>query len=328
MSLVALLQSACTGTPPARDMNRLIEICYSIASAFFRNNHKRYNGILRFSGLTVQDAAIDAIADLFTEGKTPGEIELVSAFRCWDPPLTNDNDTLFFLNRIVLKKCGQFVTAQLKSADPFFAHILNKIEYRIKKYNYRKVNYLGTLYITRAGQSELAGVTAQREDLRNWGINEALKETDFLGALICIAEEYGFAPAIPLNALIYEIKELLITKADFEFWGSNGEDMHMRIDLEKIVYAGFDSVSKKLRESYIEKGKLDPETGSKFEKTLKDICRDLTDGGPAYELFEYLGNNVEGLTREYYSSHYQNIMEYLYKYLRSNLAEQLKESGN
>jgi hypothetical protein len=80
----------------------------------------------------------------------------------------------------------------------------------------------------------------------------------------------------------------------------------------------------KLNESYFKKGKLSDEEILLFEKTIKDILVDLKDGGVNPGLYKYLMANDNRITIELYEQKYRNILEYIYKLLKQNIAAQLR----
>ena len=61
----------------------------------------------------------------------------------------------------------------------------------------------------------------------------------------------------------------------------------------------------------------------KSKSSLEDLAKDLKDGGIAPGLYKYVLANYPGLDEQLYKEKYHNIIEYLLKVLKQQIAEQL-----
>ena len=73
------------------------------------------------------------------------------------------------------------------------------------------------------------------------------------------------------------------------------------------------------------KEKLDYQEQKAFESALKEMASDLSDGGINPGLYHYLFPHLSGLSEIEYKTKYHNILEYLLKVMKNNIAEKLTE---
>ena len=102
-------------------------------------------------------------------------------------------------------------------------------------------------------------------------------------------------------------------------------DVRNDIVVESILNSAFNSTIQRLRESYTQKDKLSTDESCKIERAIKNIIQDMRDGGINPGLHKYFFEQFPALTMKDYETKYQNIFEYLYKFLKKGIALQLKE---
>lgn len=119
-------------------INQLVEISYKAALGYLRINGSKVNKIFAENDLTFSVAAISSIAPLFCKESVDGVLPIIKEFNSWQPPIQAEEDVLFFLNKVVARRVEQFVSQLLKEDDPFFAKILDSVNYLIKKMVIRK----------------------------------------------------------------------------------------------------------------------------------------------------------------------------------------------
>jgi len=114
-----------------------------------------------------------------------------------------------------------------------------------------------------------------------------------------------------LNVNLFAVKESSIGISDV-------------VESNSIVETALNVTFQKLQTSYVDTGKLSPEKANIFRNTLMDMAIDLQDGGINPGLFKYLEMHEPGLKEEEYKIKYHNILEYLLKILKQNIADELQ----
>ena len=272
--------------------------------------------------MKIEDIAVDAISTLFTLDINNHQMAIKQAFKKWESRILSEEDALYFLNKVVSKRTEQHILFLLKEADPIFSKILDTIKYQMKKNGYIKIHHLGMSYIVKENVGNTNMNWIRVEDFRNLSAELFYDKNTLLKKLInYLATETNFVPAIPLNALVMKLKELMINSYIFK---ESEESIETQLDLDSVLILAYDETLDKLETSYKEKNKLSNEEIEIIKITLKDILNDLKDGGINPGLYKYIKVHHPSLSIEDYHSKYHNILEYLCKVMRNNLAEKLE----
>lgn len=306
----------------SKEKKELIEVSYKIALQYVLYNHRRVKKILLHEDLTPKELALDAIASLFETDENGQFILINRALEKWVPPVKTESDALFFLNKLIQKRVEQHISKLLREMDPFFSKLLDKVNYQIKKYGYKKINYLGNIYIVPFKQDIVSGRIIREDEFNQISLSVFNCEENLIKNIFeYLEKETEFTLAIPLNLLILRLKEL--ETSVFEFSEITNDDVKENY-LETLLQKALQNTFYKLNNSYLKKGKLSKEEYSMFEKALTDIANDLKDGGVNPGLHKYLMLQNEEITMEIYFERYRNILEYMFKILKKEIAMQLK----
>jgi len=304
------------------NLNPGIERSFKIAAQYLRSIHQRVCKLLNYNESTIEDLAIDSVAPLFL--KNGGfELPVIRAFNNWQPPIKTDEEFTFFLNKVVANRVEQHITQLLKEADPLFATLLNSVSYLIRKNGHAKTKYLGKVYIIETGTKKITGKVIDQDSFNLIPASHFSEDKSLLKNLFFyLKTETEFYPAIPLNAFVYRFKEL---KSSGYAFSEMTESPERTYELNEFVRKGLIAVEGKLRATYVAYNKLSKKEAQKFFKALKDISEDLLNGGVKPGLYEYLKPHFDDLTIEVYKKKYHYILEYLFKIMRSTIADELKK---
>jgi hypothetical protein len=302
-------------------VNKLVELSYKIAVHYLNFNFRRVNKILSSEEITLQELALDSIATLFEYDSEKQLSQLFIAYRKWEPPVQNESDALKFLLKIVHSRVEQHISKLLRNSDPFFSKIMDWVNYAIKKNGYKKLSYLGTVYIVREDVTSISGKLITENDFNRIPLSIFSDKKNLIKNLLSyIKENLDYSPAIPLNQLIFRLKES--SSSVFAVSESTTEQIEER-DVESIVSSALEATFAKLSE-YVTKGKISENEEIIFRKTLSDIVFDLRDGGMNKGLYKYFILNCDGLSMDVFQEKYQNKLEYLVRILKANIADELR----
>ncbi|MCX8106002.1 MAG: hypothetical protein N3D80_09050 [Ignavibacterium album] len=302
---------------------KLIEVSYRIAQNYVSYNHRRVKKILISEEITPAELALEAISSLFEVDGNKRFTVINDALEKWLPPVSSEEEALFFLNKLVQKKTEQHISKLLRQADPFFSRLLDKINYHIKKNGYQKIHFLGNVYIVPGEFQKISGRVIKEEDFNNIPKSLFNLSSGLLANLFnYLEQETEFSKAIPLNLLIFRLKE---TESSLFEIDESTSDYIEKSNVDSIIQKALNSTLQKLNESYLQKNKIDKNELLLFEKTLRDIAFDLKDGGVNPGLHKYLFAHSPNISPELYSQRYRNILEYLFKLLKQNIAYELEE---
>jgi hypothetical protein len=303
--------------------NELIEYCYKIAYRYAKYSSAKLLHIPHTQSTFIQDLAVDAIALLFSQNENGDFPNLYKTIEKWKPDIKTTDDLFFCLNRVIAKLVQQQVTVILKENDPFFARLLDKINYKIKQENLKKHRYLGVVYIVRENmQLDLNTPVISPEDFNLLTLDKLISEEVVISDILTELSSKNFFPAVPLNNLIKRLK--LIIFLSYENNKTTGV-YYDNLNSNEIVNYALDFVKNKLQEAYILKKKITPEEGNVILSALSAISEDLKNGGISLGIHNYILSQHEDITKVEYKIRYRPILEYLFKVMKNKIVNDLKK---
>jgi hypothetical protein len=326
MEILASLHKLAEGKfQRSTEINFLVEKTYSLATGYLGLNHKKIFKLLQKGEYCINEIAIDAISTLFVPDKESNITPLAISFKKWDPPIETESDALFFLNRIVAGRIEQHIFSSLREYDPFFSKILDSINYLVKTGNYKKISLAGKSCIIENDGWDLNGNIIDCEDFDKIPVSILADKKNLLNSVFkYLKTRTVFAAVIPINLLVYRIKHINFSEYVAQF------DSSVRtkdFEIEEFTEFGFNSASSKLELSYLQKGKLNEFESICIRNALKDMSKDLLDGGISPGMYEYLTVYMKNLNKDTYLSKYHNILEYLVKVMKNTIAEKLSQEN-
>jgi hypothetical protein len=303
------------------ELNNFIERLFKIGESYLQHRYNRIKNLVNSSQDTLEEIAIEAIAPLFQNANYNNHFNLVDDIRNWNPPIKTENESLFFLNKIISNRMEQHISLMLRDSDPFFSKILDSVNYLIRTGDYKKVSYLGKVYITEPNNSNINWIVITDDEFHRIPTYLFFESKILIKSLLYfIKTETQYFPAIPLNELVFKLKH--INLSDYLSSGSVN-DISDRIEIREILNSALSFTEDKLKSSYLDNGKLTSEEYESFKRALKTLAADLGDGGVNPCLYKYLAPYISGLKKEEYQKKYHNILEYLLKQLKGKIAKEL-----
>lgn|GEM_PF-759242 len=325
ISAFNILNNICFGKANRTEVNNLIELTHNYATTYLKYRYKNLGKVLLAEDVTINELAIDAIAQLFERNDGGDFTQIIRAFNEWTPKIENEEQALFFINRLAAKSIEKYVSDLLRKSDPFFSKILDSVNYIIEKNNYSKKQILGTTYIAEnEGNDGRWNIGIKNLPDRNFIDELPIRLFNSAQNVVAAIFEYlktnsDKYPAIPLNALVLKIKQVNATKFII-----NDSVSDNSLEIDSIVEKALTTTFFKLQESYVDKNKIDPFEAIAIKESLKLIVFDMRDGGINPGLHKYLMQNIANLSFEDYKTKYQNVFEYLFKVLKKEIVDQLK----
>ncbi len=320
MNLLPILKNLRDQSINQKEINFLVEKSYKISIQYLRIYQTKLSKILKQNDLTLNDIAIDAIAPLFQRDKNNVFFVIKKSFNNWTPPVLTEEDASYFFCKIITKNAEQHISKLLKNSDPFFAKILDSINYFLRKEQYCKINYLGHVYIVETDIDKIPANIIDNEQFEKLPASLFIEQKTLLNNLFnYLRKETNFYPAIPLNQLVQKIKNLKVSISHIEEYTSG---IVKTLEINEKVNKGLKSAKELLISTYLNKNKLNKNETKNFEKALMDISQDLKDGGINPGLYSYLDRYFVDLSRDYYDKNYHNIMEYLIRVMKRTIADE------
>ncbi|MFZ1289599.1 MAG: hypothetical protein WAR79_05900 [Melioribacteraceae bacterium] len=319
-SLLQLIQKIKNETINLTEINLLVEYSSKIAISFLKTNYKSKINYRLYYQDTIEDIAIDSIVPLFIKNNS-GVLGLKRSLENWTTPIDTEEESNFFLSKIIWKRTDQALTNSLKEKDPFFEKILKTLSLCVTKNNLRKLRYFGTVYIVQDNLAELDSNLIKYESFKNipseiFGFKQIVLFDKLFEYLKTKTE---FTPAIPLNLLIKRIKEYHLEKSKIEEIEYTTEDNSFIYD--EILKLGLNSIQEKIDTFYIPNERVTKDDAELLMTSFEDIAKDMLNGGMSGSLFDYLKFRKNTLTSEQFYKNYHTVMNNLLKNLKIKLVE-------
>lgn len=318
-SFYGFFNKLCNNDFDQGELNDFIERLFKIGQSYVHHRYNRVKNIIDTNNGAMDEIAIEAIAPLFQNANYNNHYVIVDQIRNWNPPIKSENDSLFFLNKIISSRMEQHISRMLRDSDPIFSKILDSINYLIRNGNYKKINYLGKSFIVETKASVINWIVISDEEFHRIPSYLFYERKILLTSLFnFIRNETQYFPAIPLNELVFRLKQINL----YDYFKSNSVDeVSAKLEIRDIVNIALEFTHQKLESSYYDKGKLSESEYNSFKQAISAFANDLCEGGFNSKLYNYLVPYFDGLTNEEYQDRYHNILEYLLKQLKNKIAE-------
>jgi len=313
-NLIVLFASPIDPAAQRKELNALIEECFKIATVQVRFQLSKLHKPGIAGDLSAKDIAVDAIAPLFTPASDGLIYHISDVLSVWEPAIQSEEQARFALISVIARRVKQHTHTLMRESDPFFAKILDSLNYHIKKEKLHKSEKLSVCYISKDDPSKVSLDYFHYDDLLKLSSSAFNIRHISVGGIIEELESDNEAPAaIPILALAKRVKEINLS---FENPVLVCRETETDYDIEALSSTAMKHVLDKLRFSYLRKEKLSESEGLIIEKALGEIVFDLKDGGIKPGLYHYIEMIDNSINPEIYKSKYHNILEYLVKLMR------------
>lgn len=312
------LQKIVNSSIQANELNELIELCFKIALIYTRRNYNRIAHLIDSEIVTIDEIAIDSIAELFIKNEDGKFATLINSYNKWN--FNEQDDELFFLNQIIAKRVEQQIFRILRESDPFFDFYFNRINYIISKHNFCKHNHLGSVYILESLKSNICVNKFITEDEFNFlKLQSFIKLETLLKNLFIDLENLGYNRAIPINALIKKLKRI----NDENYLTFSDDETEKTLEINQLIEETIQKAFIKIDETYLNKKKITKIEALGLKNIVTNMLLDLKDGGIHGNLYDYFSGSFPNVSKNIYKLKYQNILEYLLKYIKNEIKNNL-----
>ncbi len=333
MGVKDLIQSILKDGPAPPAVSQFFDLCRRMAAVYLRRQvhaGKLYPDLFPVS---IDDLAIDCIADLYATDERGRFYELCTYFEAVSIDAMHEEELLIRLRRLVIAKVNRGIFRSLNEADPSLGKILRNIKLSLQA--------LGSFtLVERFGEPCL--VPAMCEALEEAPVIErADLERDFLRA-----SQGG--NTIPI--LLARLSRLLTEQSDhcrivplmsvamlFRSYYSSGQategqavarDEFSAPDAIAILRDACRAVKEEAKRKYVRKGKVDADLLDKYFAVITDNleCTIIENNGQDFSYFDRLKQVVPGLTKEEYFARHRSRLEYLGSLAHKRAIKELKRN--
>lgn len=326
--LLDILKKVLLSDSTELEKNHLFEIFIEISRIRIRFFSRLKYFSLERNEISMDDIALEAVSNLLSTNENDYLEYIRNSFLNWDPPVTNEEEALDFVSKLIDQSIYQTIAKKYSELDPLFAKILKEIK-RADKSKYKIFSRLDTEFIAyiELNENEEFKIIPQ-DELIVLGVKEFPDNNYIKGWIDAIFEAINdfteYSPVLPVNALALKIK--------FELTAAQKIDVNVLPDpeIQYLVQEGIlislNKIERKLKKLGEKKKKYDQKTLTIFREALTDIAYDLLEGDQIKNYFEYLKVYDENLTMKEYRDSYRAQFEYLIKIFKNEIAKYYLQS--
>ena len=320
---LVLMSKMINSTLERKELNLFIDKSYRKSIAILKSKYENHLSSGLLEDEEIRNIAMDSIVPLFLINKE-GEYGLIKSIQNWNHSIDTENESDYFLFTIISRRVEQTISDYLKQKDPVFEKIYNTLNVSIKKNNFRKVRYFGSVYVLDEFSSKISGKVISPEDFNLIPDHFLkLKQKKLFDELFKYLIENGnYCPALPFNELVYRVK-LFYSNIQSKFI-ANEESLNTSFIFKELVDLALDSVKSKLESHYVASEIISLPESIMIFGAFKNISNDMLTIGAYDTLYKYIHDYDESVTKEVFYLKYRNIMKYLLLDLKLKIGENLR----
>jgi hypothetical protein len=329
--IASLIASLSAALPPSKDINEFVNLCHKMALAYLRVKlHNRQFDPARL-GLSLEDFALDAVADLFAQDSS-GRCTTINSFfhrveERSEEGLHNQ------LRRLVFSAVNHRIFRTYRELDSSLARILRNIKLSLKNHPAAaRYEHQGESMIVPRGEKNLQ---MEKPFLPPEWIEPELRRRrppkwtirDMIEALAGILhEQTTYRKMMPLIEAALLLRKVCFSD-DQAVADESSSWPYTEDDVQRLLHVVGRALRQKAEEAYVKKRKLTRAEMEAHILTVEEILRTqfLGTNGESRPLFEVLRGQLITLNQHSYRTKHRVILEYLLKLGRNDLFGRLRK---
>lgn len=320
---------ACTARAPEREhVGRLVELCFRIAKVYLRRRAQAGRLDPDFFGLTLDDLALDCIADLFERDDEERFPQLVAYFA----PLLEGRPSrarlLGATRRLVFSKVSEGLYRRYREADPALAKLIRNLRYAIETgAPGTEARQRGDLWVVFAEDPDTSSRPIMDEELLQVRLSSYVDASSSLKDVVAAVREVVlanpvYAPGFPLVGLASVVRRVFDLMAEEPQPKATSLSKLHREDLHELLYASRDRVADEMRKKYVGV-KLSSRTFDAYIRAAQDcLCAEFVEpGADDATHFDVLHPHMRTLTYEEFRANHRGRFQYVVKKMRTVFLE-------
>lgn len=308
-----LLRQACADRPERIAVGDLVLICRNMAEAYLRV--RRVGRVAAHRGQTVEDLALDLVADLFRRDAAGRFVVLREYF---DPVPTDRDDAMVNLRRLVFSVVGEGLFDQHRSFDPGLARIIRNVKAAARRLGLPIEARHGVRWI-RFGPVD-ARLPSIAPDLLERSLAGKIREGVALETVLqaisdLLDDQEVYLRAVPVVAVASTIRSawIRIQAHEGEESGFSGFEGFSGDGFGPLVSLAVAGIRADLHPSYVESGKVSESLFRSYLAVIASYLADVTTDGEQADrsLYERLAVELPGLDRAEYGLRHRARLEYM-----------------
>lgn len=332
MHLKQAIALIMAGAAPRHAVEVLVDQSHRFACAYLK--HKVAHGRLQpeHFGLSLDDLALDCVAELFRRDDAGRLVHLVDYFTstAWE---RKSNETLHItLRRLVFSKVNEELFRRYRNHDPALSRLIRNVKNAVKETaGWSLVRYGSVLWMVadeavhREGQPTVPPEILEAHLVPHVRASKAMP--DIVASFVELIQGHRlYRPAYPVTQFAQVVQQALKRLAHAPD-DTHREEMFREEEVARAIAQAVRDVRTRMYDTYVGQGKLDADTFELYVRVTHDILQDqFKDSSlPPRSYFDVCHAHRPGLSKATYRQVHRHIVEYLVKQARDALIAYLRQ---
>lgn len=332
MGLAATITAVLADHPPHADVRRLVGVCHDMSVVYLRRKAAAGGLNPALFGVSLEDLALDCIADLFRRDDRGGFPEFRTYFTPLGPAAMEEDRLLGALRRLVFGKITESLYVQYRDLDPSLHRVIRNLKSAALRVVGTDVDSIGEGWWVVFDERDLPPRPVMPREVLDLHVADLMRQDPNLRALlrglgVMLREQQIYRPALPLMALAHAVRAVFTRPALPE--AAHDPLPGDRLEGEEIHRWIADSVSAAsghLRPGYVDRGKM---PGADFDLLFCSVrsilAAELTGtDGEGLSYFEHFRLHCGGVDPDTYRRRHRSHLEYFVRLTRRDLGERVR----
>lgn len=335
-------------SPHRLAVKHVVECCHRFALPYLFNKAKRGRLQLELLGLSLNDLALDSIAELFRRDDTGVFPLLRDYFDATHVSNQTDRELQVALRRLVFSKVNESLFRRYREADPNLGKIIRNIKDavaanpRLRQVRRGNRDWVRVLPSNPNGQrrasvptSSSNGLASQRrlaiappeviEAYFSSTLDWRHQVRDLTTQLIEFFQQHPYyASEYPLVNLAMAMRASFAHVVEVDTNEDQSEAAFLPFEVEEAIQGATDWVEEDKRSWYVDQGKVSAPTYKAYFAAIRAIL----EGQYVYEAgatsnYEVFTQHLPGLSKTAYQQEHRNVLEYMVKLARTRTLQRL-----
>jgi hypothetical protein len=330
--LPALVASVSQPAPDASSVTALVLVCQRMAAAYVRVKVMTTRFDPMRIGLSVEDFAFDAIAEMFRRDDTGRLTVFATAFGTLSAESQAQASMEHILRQMVFTAVNRQIFRSYRETDPSLAKLLRNIKNALRSHPTAAMAHLGGEWtiVPRRSIPLLDHLPLMTPELLAAELHALLSGPLDLRELLStvaaiLSEQTEYSRKYPLMGAALLIRGVYTRYRELEEEETLFDAMTDE-ELERFLRPALGNVLRSTGRKYIENGKVTEEELQIYARALFNLILDKVSGKEEEprSLFELVVKYDPSMTKDEYLSRHRAILEYLLKLVRRELQELLQ----
>ena len=332
-TLRAAVRSATSASPQRWAVEHLVGESHRFAQAYLYT--KRRRGRLHLTDLSVDDLALDCVAELF-ERTDDGAFPVLQSYFGDDTEWAGEGVHVA-LRRLVFSKVNESLFRRYRESDPNLAKIIRNVKDGVAVTDgavLERRGGVGWVRLVRPGAScpaETLLPCAPSELLEAYlaaSIRGRSQVRDLVRAFVdFLSDRPYYDQGYPLTALARAIRAAFTCVCAVDHEDQQDGPAFHAFEVDKAIVVATAQVGADKKAQYVGRGKVEADTYAAYVQAVRaHLVGQYLEGAEVVSNYEALTRQLPGLEEDTYRREHRNVVEYLGKLARGRLVDHLRET--